>query len=315
MLTFLVSVWGGSCSTTEMQAQQAANPPVYVGVPHPIGFDLADLDAVFLEPGAPEVETLKDCDAKARKLQELARTQEELTQGMRELVKSDPTAYHWCFYGKIVLFERQMKDDKLYVDEKQTSAIETFHSLTPLARAFMAEFADSRYLRWALQRYKHAAQYMFYRKLEVSARMSAELVDASRPFGLWRAYAEKKPVLEKYHLVDTAKELGPTATAPATAPAPTAPAAETAQGPTPETMTANPTPVTPETPASQTAQPAPTEQTISGGGTQQATAPTAPAEPAPAAPPAAEPARAPAAATPPAPAGAASTSATFEVGN
>lgn len=195
--------FGFGCATTEVTGPLPAKPPEYIGVPHPMGFDQGDLKALFFEPSAPQAETLKGCDGDYRKLKEVARNDEELKQGTLELIQQDPVRYHWCFFHQLLVLEEDLKSEK-FVDEKQSETIQTFSFLTPIARGFAQGFNDSRYLRWAVQRYRHVSQWFFYRKLELTPRASAELVDAARPFGLWRSPAEAKPVLEKYKIGQTA---------------------------------------------------------------------------------------------------------------
>lgn len=191
----------GSCSTTDLAAPKPAQPPEYVGVPHPTGFDLADLNAIFFEKGAPAPESLKGCDAPFQRLKERTRNNDELRDGTYELVKQEPVAMHYCFFGKLLELENALKGEQ-YIDEKQAATIQTYSFLTPIARAFAHEFNDSRYLRWAVQRYRHTSAWFFYRKLELTPKASTELVEAAQPFGLWRAVGEKKPVLEKYGVLN-----------------------------------------------------------------------------------------------------------------
>lgn len=213
--------FAGGCATTDVTGPLPVKPPEYLGVPHPIGFDQTDLKALFFDPSAPKAESLKSCDSDFRKLKDLANNEDELKQGTLELVQQDPVRYHWCFFHELLVLEEDLGTDK-FIDEKQRDAIRTYSFLTPIARAFAQGFNDSRYLRWAVQRYKHVSQWFFYRKLELTPRASAELVDAARPFGLWRAPAEAKPILEKYRIGQTPNdsrgEVYSATNAPATAP-------------------------------------------------------------------------------------------------
>lgn len=253
--------FAGGCATTEVTGPLPAKPPEYIGVPHPVGFDQSDLKALFFEASAPKPETLQGCDADYRKLKDLARNEDELKQGTLELIQQDPVRYHWCFFHQLLTLEEDLKSDK-FVDEKQSETIHTFAFLTPIARGFVQGFNDSRYLRWAVQRYRHVSQWFFYRKLDLTPRASAELVDAARPFGLWRTPAEAKPVLDKYKLgqvanagttpatapmaeVHPATQPSDPAASPATAPAQGAPAAapeSASPAPTPAAAEVAPTP-------------------------------------------------------------------------
>lgn len=226
----------GACSTTEVAPPLPANPPEYLGVAHPVGFDLGDLQAVFFDKGAPALETLKDCDKPYLRLKELARNDEELRNGSYEIVKHDPVKMHWCFYGKLLNLENELKGDK-YVDEKQDATLQTFAFLTPMARAFAHEFNDTRYMRWAIRRYKHISQWFFYRKLELTPKATSELVDAAQPFGLWRAVNEKKPLVDKYKLFEEPTAANAPPTAPASMAAAESTVSATAVQPTPAPTT------------------------------------------------------------------------------
>ncbi|MCM2276850.1 MAG: hypothetical protein NDJ89_02090 [Oligoflexia bacterium] len=196
-LTFF---WG--CSTTELRPipPPVLAAPKYVEVPQPAGFDISDISAIFVDKRAPAAESLTGCDADYRKLQKLTQSEDELKQGMGELVKADPVAYHWCFYGKILELERFLKTAD-YVDERQKKVLEAYGFLVPLARGFLSEFHDSRYLRWAIRHYRGTSEWVFFQKLDQAPRMTAELVEVANPFGLWREPAASRSVLEKYQLV------------------------------------------------------------------------------------------------------------------
>src|SRR4051812_40117142 len=69
----------GGCSTTEVVPQPApsAGPPPYVQVPHPAGYDLGDLRAIFTDPSAPKMEALQECEADLNKLKSLTQSEDE----------------------------------------------------------------------------------------------------------------------------------------------------------------------------------------------------------------------------------------------
>ena len=124
----------------------------------------------------------------------------ELIEGARELVRRDPVKYHWCFYGKILELENSLKSES-YLDEKQKSVLDVYGSLTPMGRAFMQEYHDSRYMRWGVKHYRQISEWVFYRKVELTPQATSELVEASNPFGLLRDAVGMVPVLEKYNIV------------------------------------------------------------------------------------------------------------------
>jgi hypothetical protein len=192
------------CATSQLQALAPIPPeaPDYVKVPHPEGTDLGDLMAVFTDRNAPDPASLKGCDADFRKLAKLTASREENEQGVRELVRRDPVKYHWCFYGKLLELEQGLQAEA-YIDEKQKSVLDVYAFASPVARAFNDEFRDSRYLRWAISRYRRLSEYVFYRKLELSPQMAQELGGTMNPWGLLRPQTAELPgsVLEKYGIL------------------------------------------------------------------------------------------------------------------
>lgn len=211
-----VSALGG-CSSASKNADLPPPPepsaPGHAQLPHPEGYQLADLEALLDTKDAPAPDTMKTCDADFRKLKEKSASTEELRLGTLELVRSDPAKYHWCFYLNIIELEKSVKKS-FYIDEKQSSVLNAYSFLTPIARAFMAEFHDSRYLRWAVQHYRTLSEGVFYRKLELSREGTVELVEASQPFAFWRAPASRPAsVLEKYGIRKPAPSPTPATTA------------------------------------------------------------------------------------------------------
>ena len=192
---------GSSCSTTETKPEPAPtiSPPMYVQVPHPLGFDLGDLQALFAAQGAPKLESLGDCDAEYRKLEKATKHPDELRKGARELVRNDPVNYHWCFYSKFLGLENALRNTQ-FIEDRQKVLLETYSFLTPIARGYMVEFKDSRYLRWAVRHYRGVSEWVFYRKLDQSEQMTQLLVEVTNPFGLWRDTSGERSVLEKYNL-------------------------------------------------------------------------------------------------------------------
>jgi hypothetical protein len=294
--------WGG-CSTAKVDPLPPVppTPPGYVQVPHPEGLDHGDLMAIFTDANAPSPDELRNCDADFTKLRKATDSRDELVQGARELIRLDPSKYHWCFYSKLYLLEDQLKA-AVYIDERQKAVLNTFVFITPFARAFSEEYQDTRYLRWAIARYRKLSELVFYRQMELSAQMTSELASSVNPFGLVRPSRDegRVGVLVKYGIVKdeepAPKPSGPPPVAtlpagPATAPseAPVAPA------PAEPPVTIEPSPA-PE--PVEVAQPEPPPSPEPAPATQQAEAPApdsarAPATADPAAPATAPPSEAP----------------------
>ncbi len=206
VLSLLIAmILAASCSSIEVNPPPPLpEPPDYVRVPHPEGLDIADLNAIFSSKEAPETGSLKGCDADLAKLRSLTANPEELAQGARELVRSNPVGYHWCFYRQILDLEHHLKEDN-YFDERQKHVVEVYLFLTPIARAFIFEFGDSRYLRWAIARYRRLSEFVFFRKVEIAPRMSSDLiVNSADPIGFVRTTEpQDQSMLEKYGLAKT----------------------------------------------------------------------------------------------------------------
>ncbi len=267
LLTGMVS----SCATTKVEPlPPLPEAPSYVQVPHPEGLEYGDLMAIFTEQGAPAPASLKGCESEFTKLRKATLSKEELLNGARELVKRDPTKYHWCFYGTLMTLETQVKEMP-YIDERQKAILDAYVFITPIARAFHLEYQDSRYLRWAVQRYRRFSEYVFYRRLEPTPQTNSELVGTTQPWGAFRAPAAERGVLNKYGIVpeataheapadfanpvvEEAKGPAPAAQVPAAQP----PVATTAGVPAPETVPP-PAAVPPPSAPAQAALPVPTE--------------------------------------------------------
>ncbi|MFL5815501.1 MAG: hypothetical protein ACJ763_18135 [Bdellovibrionia bacterium] len=199
------------CSTTNtLSPHEPAKEvalPAYAYLPHPAGHTTGDVISLFTERGAPSRVTMAKCEDEFRTLYSKAQSIEERTKGVRELVSRNPAAYHWCFYSQILGLEEGLSQDE-FVDQKQKRVMTTYEYLVPVARAFMKEFQDSRYLRWAIQDYRRLADLYFYRKLEMSPHMSSELVDVAVPVDERSSArnegaaqdAKKMSVLEKYKI-------------------------------------------------------------------------------------------------------------------
>ena len=199
----------GACSTTQVQplAILPETPPPYIQVPHPAGLDFGDLLAIFAEKGAPSPDAFKDCDSEFTSLRAKTQSREELLQGARELVRRDPVRYHWCFYSKLYDMDLQLKS-AVYLDERQKLVLDRYLFLTPVARAFQVEFNDSRYLRWAVSRYRNVSEHVFFRKVELSPQGAADLAGPVNPFGRYRKSADPQPqgILDKYGILAPAPQ-------------------------------------------------------------------------------------------------------------
>ena len=161
--------------------------------------------AIFVEKGAPDPASLTECDQPLRLLREKTSDVSEWLEAARELVRNEPVAMHWCFYGKLYGLEARLKSLS-FLDERQNWIIREFQTLTPLARAFQKEYQDTRYLRWAVNRYRSLSEWVFYRKLELSVDGIAALgPQALNPWGKVRPPRERisGPILERYGILQS----------------------------------------------------------------------------------------------------------------
>ena len=191
-----------ACSTgqkTEVLPQVIPQVPTITEVPHPSGYDMGDLRHLFLDQRAPTLASLTGCDSNFEKLMNATQSVEERTAGIAELVKSDPVGYHWCFYGKIIQLEEQLKGDQ-YIDQKQKDVLKVYDFLVPVAHSYLALFDDSRYLRWAVRNYRKLSDYVFYRRLELTPSMTSQLVDAEDPIPEKALSPDSVSVLAKYKI-------------------------------------------------------------------------------------------------------------------
>jgi len=125
---------------------------------------------------------------------------------------------HWCFYGKILELEQKLKEPERLLKGRQELVLDTFGYLTPVARAFHDEMNDSRYWRWAIQRYRWVSDRVFFQRVEPSAETTSVLVTAADPFAWVRPGASSgEGILQKYGLIPPA----PSVVLPPTAPSPT----------------------------------------------------------------------------------------------
>lgn len=188
-----------SCSNLQVVDAPALPPKMApaLDLPHPMGFGVQELKGLFLSAGAPERSSLANCSADLERL--LAKTQlrEEIRDGARELVAENPSRMHWCFYERLLSLEDGLR---LPTDlqTRQTLSLNTYRLAVPLARAFQLEFKDSRYLRWAIQRYRAFSPSIFYRKVELTPDATLEMAVLENTFGAWKAEPSTQTVLKKY---------------------------------------------------------------------------------------------------------------------
>lgn len=238
--------WGCSGAQVSPLPVLPETPPGYVRVPHPEGMNIGDILAIFTDKDAPSPDSLKNCDATFMKLRTMTDSTDELNEGARELVRADPIRFHWCFYARILTLEEQLKLTP-YVDERQKHVLDAYLFLTPIARAYLLEYHDSRYLRWAVSRYRRLSEHVFYRKVELSPRATQELAESKNPFGLLRdSESESLGVLEKYGLVRPSDPVPP-------APDALPPTAVLPEAPTGVSISSEPAPASPPAPEAERA--------------------------------------------------------------
>ena len=195
-----------ACSTTSVEPPKEPPPeaPPFAQVPHPSGLGSGDLRAIFEQANSPEPGAIAGCDSDFFKLRERTNSKAELDEGIKELVRSNPVKYHWCFYSKLMELDASLKKD-VYVDQRQKDVTHTYLFIAPVARAFLSQFSDSRYLRWAISRYRTLSEYVFFRKVEISPYLTSEMVGASDPYRFVNTAEEQDmSVMEKYGLGEPA---------------------------------------------------------------------------------------------------------------
>jgi hypothetical protein len=173
-----------ACATTQVAKLPAALPevPAYVKVPHPGGFDLADLKAIFFHPLAPKgvLEGYSEsCDADFKKLAEATPIRHERKTGAIELVKARPEEMHWCFYSKVLKLQENLQSDSTWT-ERQSKVLEAYEFLTPVANAYFDHFHDSRYLRWASQYYTKVSEWVFFKRVVPTPENTLLLTSGTR---------------------------------------------------------------------------------------------------------------------------------------
>jgi hypothetical protein len=220
MGVLLLSAAGCTTTLIESATPPPPKPPEWTSVPHPVGLDLGDIDAIFTVSDGGTVKSptrleLVDCDRPVRVLREKTLSKEELALGIRELVRTDPVGQHWCFYGKILTLEEQVKDPALLIRGRQEAVLSAYSYLAPVAKAFHVELNDSRYWRCAIQRYRLLSERVFFQKVEPTPETTSTLVTASNPFAWVRPGGDSDAgILKKYGIAL------PSAVAPPVTPTP-----------------------------------------------------------------------------------------------
>lgn len=200
-LTFFCFLGFFSCQTTQVEpVAPLPEPPQFTRVSHPASYDMPALRAIFLDPSSPKQSNLNRCQTDFRKISSQTESQEELNMGAQELILLDPVGYHWCFYWTILdLNDRVLKAESKYLKDRQESVLKAYEFLTPIAKAYQAEFRDHRYLKWAIHHYSRMSEQVFFRKLELTPHSVGTLVGHQKdPYLLWKPTPKETPILEKY---------------------------------------------------------------------------------------------------------------------
>jgi hypothetical protein len=201
----LIALVAAGCASAPLDPMAPApiEVPAYVQVPHPIGEDIGDIEGIFRDPRAPGPDEIAICDTKFRKLAAATRSREEILAGARELVRIEPVLQHWCFYGKMLELEGILRDPAGLIESRQRAVTDAYLYLTPVAKAFLTEYRDSRYWRIGLSRYRRLSELVFFRKVEPTPQTTSELVVASNPFAWMRpGDFSTLSVLRKYGVID-----------------------------------------------------------------------------------------------------------------
>jgi hypothetical protein len=157
------------CSTAEVAPDKSVMPevPDYVKVPHPVGYEIAEIRALFENPLAPKdgLGSFTDsCDQEFRKLSQATTNKEERRQGAAELITLNAEKMHWCFYGKVERMQNNLRNEPSW-GARQKIVLDAYEFLAPLANAFLVIYHDSRYMRWATQYYSNISEWIFFRKV------------------------------------------------------------------------------------------------------------------------------------------------------
>lgn len=214
-----------ACSSLQ-SVQAPALPPApapVLDLPHPGGFSSNELKELFTLAKAPEPKALRGCTDDFMALARKTQLREELRAGARELMIENPSRYHWCFYQSLLELDERLQKP-ISLDERRGLTLSTFSFAIATARAFQVEFKDTRYLRWAIQRYRSLSPIVFHRRVELSAEATAELAVIENPFGIWKPAPDPQSILKKYGMREEQASRAP---ASAVSPQPAPPAQPT----------------------------------------------------------------------------------------
>ncbi len=188
------------CSSVEVEPlPPLPKVPEYTTVPHPMGYQLVDIKAIFNHPDAPTMGDLEKCDEKLRVLKKKTNSFDERKRGVRELVASEPVFYHWCFYSRVLKLHDDI-DSNESIQARQNMVVSAYETIAPLANAYRKEFQDTRYYRWAVKDYRKMSEAIFYRSLTLTPESSVLIVESMpSPHALWRKSPDQnRSILEKY---------------------------------------------------------------------------------------------------------------------
>lgn len=199
-----------SCSTPETVPLPIIpeKPMTYLSAPFPQGYENADLNALMFGRDAPDPADIKGCEKDYAKIFSYSASRVELKRAADELVLAEPYYYHWCFFYK--MFELESKLHEIpYIKERQDLVLSSYEFLTSIARAFVRQLNETRYLRFAIKRYQKLSEYLFFRKVDLTPAMTQEILEAHDPYGNMRmkTVEETLSVLEKYGIQKNPKSL------------------------------------------------------------------------------------------------------------
>ena len=193
VFTLILILSSSSCSTlrndmfNSTEPEQGVDDPlplVAIPVPkalqleHPEDFSISRLEELFGKKSTPlwTKETLGKCVRPITELQSKVHSYAELENGFRELVRTDPVLFHWCFYGTLLDLEKALSEES-FILEKQSMVLRAFKVLAPISKAFLNETSDSRYYRYSIRRYQELTERVFFRKVEVLSEVTEKLVN------------------------------------------------------------------------------------------------------------------------------------------
>lgn len=200
LLSF-VPILTAACAHHRTLAEMPA-PPEYIEVVHPASLDIADIRGALRANKAPTAEELAGCLQPLLEVQSLTTGKNEVQQAAVELIHKDAPYYHYCFYSSITSITDTVRDSAILWSKKKSMLLQNFAVLVPLARAFKLEFQDTRYLRVSIRHYKQLSAWVFFRDLELTPEMTAELVDVQTNAFANRRMVEDRElsVLDRYNV-------------------------------------------------------------------------------------------------------------------